>query len=317
MATAPTPILMYPLDMQDQKDYGNNFVLFKASEWKDAQANNPGNKSEATAVPVPQNVASGATVSSTAATSASGVINPVTTPIPDPTQKYTGAKLGDLVPPVSVISGYIQLYIPTDFAISYNTIWEEENFPIVGNAAEQALNIQNLRSMTAAVDAIVAGTGAALVNNPTFQKYGGNYFLSQAGKAPNPRKALLFKDVAFREFQFTYEFFVKSEAEARSVREIIYTFKKAMHPGTEGTGGSFLYDYPNEFSIEYYANNVRNEFLHKHKRCVLTAMDVRHTPQGLWVSHADGSPTSTTMILRFKEVEVLTRDDFKSSTDTY
>lgn len=315
MATAPIPVLMYPLDMQDQTYYGNNSVLFKASEWRDPQAKNPENKSSASVVPTPQNVTSGAPVSSTAANSPSGVFNPVTAPIPDPTQKYKGENLGDLVLPVSKIDGYIQLYIPTDFAISYNATWEEENFPIIGNVAEQALAVGNLLKRTAASDAIVAGLGAMLVNDPRFKQFGGNYFLSQAGKAPNPRKALLFKDIAFREFQFTYEFFVKNDAEARTVRDIIYTFKKAMHPGTSGTGGSFLYDYPNEFEIKYYVNNVENPFLHRHKRCVLTGMDVRLAPQGLWVSHADGSPTNTTMILRFKEVEVLTREDFAASAD--
>lgn len=307
---------IYPLDMMNSTEYGNSYVLFKASTWNDSQSKNPAAGSSNSAVPSPSNTTSGALVSGSSSSSASGIINPITSPITDVTEKFKGSKLGALVPPVKAVDDYVQLYIPKDLAISYNAIWEEQNFPVAGHLFDAAVGVASGATGQNIWDKLGAGVAAGLTQAAQNAVPGADYFMSLGGKAPNPKKTMLFKDMAFREFQFTYEFFVKNANEAEAVREIILTFKKNMHPGVP-EGAAFLYDYPSEFDITYYANNEKSLYLHKHKRCVLIAMDVKYTPQGLWVSHEDGSYTSVVMVLRFKEVEILTRQDFeKNDEDT-
>ena len=207
------------------------------------------------------------------------------------------------------------LHIPNQLQIRYGTQWSEEDtstalmLPLLGDAAMKALgNVAtgnwggpspNGQSMGAGVAALglsgaVPGTNAGVVSAGT-------------GLAFNPRKEQVFKGVDFRTFQFDYQFFPRSESESRNVLNIIKMFKLHMHPEYKDTN-KFLYIYPSEFDISYFANGIENSAIHKHTSCVLTEMSVNYTPNGQFTSFADGTPTQINLQLTFRELAQLDKE---------
>lgn len=127
------------------------------------------------------------------------------------------------------------------------------------------------------------------------------------GLAPNPRKEQLFKQVDFRTFQFTYEFFPRNKQESQQVKNIIDQFKYHMHPEYKDQM-NFLYVYPSEFDIFYYHGTQENLNVNRHTSCVLTEMNVNYSPQGQFTAFDDGTPTQINVVLTFKELATLTKE---------
>lgn len=127
------------------------------------------------------------------------------------------------------------------------------------------------------------------------------------GLAPNPRKEQLFKQVDFRTFQFTYEFFPRNKPEADQVKNIIDQFKYHMHPEYKDQM-NFLYVYPSEFDIFYYHGTQENLNVNRHTSCVLTEMNINYSPQGQFSAFDDGTPSQINVVLTFKELATLTKE---------
>jgi hypothetical protein len=127
--------------------------------------------------------------------------------------------------------------------------------------------------------------------------------------APNPFREQVFRNVQTREFVFEYTFLPQSANEAKNVREIINTFKFHMHPEISKDG--LFYVYPSTFDISYLFNGPKeNPNLHKISTCVLENMEVDYGGQG-WHTFSDGMPTEINMRLKFRELEVMTKERIK------
>ena len=129
----------------------------------------------------------------------------------------------------------------------------------------------------------------------------------QAGtaQAPNPFREQIFRNVQNREFTFKYKFLPRTASEAQAVRNIIKEFKLNMHPEIS-TGGLF-YVYPSTFDIAYYFNGTENSNISKISTCVLEDLAVDYGGQG-FNTFNDGMPTEVNLSLKFRELEVLTRE---------
>lgn len=154
------------------------------------------------------------------------------------------------------------------------------------------------------------GLSAAQLPGAIADLFGGNLRFSdaiQAGtaQAPNPFREQVFRNVQNREFMFKYKFLPRSETEARNVRQIIQEFKLNMHP--EISAGGTFYVYPNTFNIAYYFNGYENTNLNKISTCVLEDLAVDYGGQG-FNTFNDGMPTEINLSLKFRELEVLTRE---------
>ena len=115
----------------------------------------------------------------------------------------------------------------------------------------------------------------------------------------------------------------KSPSEARSINNIVYFFKKHMHPSVGGGGAinsvsSLTLKYPDEFSISYTVNKTRSpdadpsgqEPLFRIKNCFLESFAVDYTTSSLPVFiDDDGEPQTTTISMQFKETELITKED--------
>ena len=123
--------------------------------------------------------------------------------------------------------------------------------------------------------------------------------------APNPFREQVFRNVQTREFVFDYLFLPQSASEAKNVRDIIYQFKLHMHPEISKDG--LFYVYPSTFDIMYMYKGQQNLNLNKISTCVLESMEVDYGGQA-WHTFSDGMPTEINMRLKFRELEVMTKE---------
>ena len=223
------------------------------------------------------------------------------------------------------LTSAIALHMPNSLSIRYAVEWGSEDMIGAemisklleeGTAAAKSLSETNISSMVDAVkkttvDGLVNSTlGAGIANVGLSTAPGGAYMSARSGLAANPRKEMVFKGVDFRTFTFDYQFFPRSEDEAKNVEEIINTFKFHMHPEYKDTD-SFLYLYPSEFDITYYTREGENRHIHRHTSCVLTELNISYAPQGNFNVFANGMPTQINITLSFKELAIPTKESIK------
>jgi hypothetical protein len=211
----------------------------------------------------------------------------------------------------------IALHVPNQLQIRYGTQWSEEDtagLAMATSGIEEILKAVGAAKGGAELGDIGKGLGAsaqAMVTNLALSKgpmAGANSVAT--GLAANPKKEQAFKGVDFRTFQFEYQFFPRSAAEAENVMRIIYEFKYHMHPEFKDAN-NFVYIYPSEFDIFYYQNGVENKHIHRHTSCVLTEMSVNYTPNGTFATFENGMPTQINVQMSFRELALLTKDKVK------
>ena len=143
------------------------------------------------------------------------------------------------------------------------------------------------------------------------------------GKVINPRLEKLFKQKDFRNFNFSWEFYPKTKDEVEQIRTIVETFRYHAHPARDTAVSSndpskvqIILRVPGEFEIKFLSSNpnpnaagfVQNEYLPSIGRCSLTSISVDYTPNSIYSSFQDNSPTAITFSLQFTEMGILTRE---------
>ncbi len=143
----------------------------------------------------------------------------------------------------------------------------------------------------------------------------------------NPRIEQLFMNVQFRSFSYDWDLMPSSEEESRNIETIISIFKFAMLPAYQAPLTGLLQDgafaYPYEFDILYFDQ----QYLFRPLRCVLESCDVNYAGSGELAFFrntqaggqqlrdgdalvASGRPVHLKMSLKFREIQLLTRDQF-------
>jgi hypothetical protein len=207
----------------------------------------------------------------------------------------------------------IALHIPNNLSVTYSMVWSEDDtsaLAMAAGAVQQGWEVMK-GSSNKGNNTDVSGTGTAILTNIALSKgpnQAGNSVAT--GLAANPKKEQVFKGVNFRTFSFDYKFFPRNWNEAQNVRNIIDQFKYHMHPEFKDSN-NFVYIYPSEFDIFYYQDNEENLNLHRHTSCVLTDMTINYTPNGMFSTFPDGSPTQIDVTLTFRELALLTKDKVK------
>jgi hypothetical protein len=202
----------------------------------------------------------------------------------------------------------IALYIPNQLSVRYGMQWSEEDtfaYQAAGagtNAILKAMGTGGTQGLTKEALGDAAGVVGAMGLKSDKQ---GAAASAALGLAANPKKEQIFKGVDYRTFAFDYQFFPRDASEADNVMSIIKAFKYHMHPEFKDDN-EFLYVYPSEFDVEYYANSKTNKYLHRHTSCVLTEMSVNYTPNGQFNTFENGQPTQINITLQFKELALLT-----------
>lgn len=208
------------------------------------------------------------------------------------------------------------------FAVDYDT---PSLGPIVGSLADSAIakaremqgggnsspsgQDQSSKELAPSIAAAIGAVG--LKNVKATSETAGNIAAIASGVAPNPHLAVIFRNIGLREHSFQYRFAPNSQAELRTLKQIISNLKKRMLPGLT-KGADVLYTFPDICDIQFGPNkNVPYTI----KRCVLTSLNVNYAPNGP-AFFTTGDPVIVDISMNFKEMSAFTREDIKTENET-
>lgn len=226
-----------------------------------------------------------------------------------------GAAVAKAFSTEAVYDQMVSVYLP--FCTKVNNedsfVYEDSNQALAG----AVFDAMGGDVMPAAGQALEAG--AQIVGN----RFAPGAVQAARGTVINPRLEKLFRQKDFRNFSFSWEFYPRNRDEVQAVRDIIETFRYHAHPAMDNKQGTeeenkvqIVLRTPAEFEIRFLSSNpdinaagfVENEYLPKIGRCALSTISVDYTPNSLFSTFADNSPTAITLTLNFSEMGLLTRE---------
>ena len=239
-------------------------------------------------------------------------------------------------PQISQIRSCINLYMPDTLTASYDANYEEMSLTqdlgpaittlrAVSSAGDGVIDKlkgkgNNLGSDPNITQALTAAAGAIGIPGVNVENLGKLLQRAQ-GFALNPQLQMVYRGTALRHFQLTFTFTPKSKEEGLQVNNIVNQFRFYSSPSlgqkvgksvTQSTTNSMFLIPPSLFEIEFYVNGQKSENLPKYGRCVLTALDINHAPNG-FSTYEDSTMVQTTLNMSFKELDILTRNNFNDS----
>jgi hypothetical protein len=240
-----------------------------------------------------------------------------------------------LAPPISQIKSCISLYMPDTLNATYDANYEEMSL-----TADLGPTITTLRAIDSSISDVKKDVGNAIGTNPAvLQAIQGTLgsrisglginsenlttLLQRAqGFALNPQLQMVYRGTGLRSFQLSFTFTPKSASEATQVNNIINQFRFYSSPSlaqrsgsiTQSTTNSMFLVPPSVFEIEFYVNGLKSVNLPRYGRCVMTGLDVNHAPNG-FAAYDDSSMVQTTLQMSFKEMDILTRDNFNDESN--
>jgi len=244
----------------------------------------------------------------------------------------------------------LSIALPNELQFGYGANWN--NTFKIGTLAQAFASVGGLAKtgLIGAGGALLAGGAQALIqkygggNNPGAQilqsgaagsakainAFGVNSSLSPldpggltnivglGGLAPNENAVQFFKNVDFREFNFTFEIFEEYQQAEGFAERIVDFFKKGMHPSAPaGTG---VLKFPHTFILtpmfvsvgsDGKVKETPHKLLPNTKACALTNMQVNVTPMNTIQTTYDGTFPLVTVTVTFKELTALTKEDLE------
>lgn len=190
--------------------------------------------------------------------------------------------------------------------VAYNAIYDAQN----------GINVNTLKNFGKDIyDAL-----GDLANNKQMSQFISAYFAGQAvganlltrgtGMVVNPNLELLFRGPRLRTFRYSYKLTPRQKLEAEQIKGIIKLFKREM--AVKRTPDGMFLTTPNVFKLKYiYKGNQPHPYLNVIKPCALTNFNVNYTPDGTYMTYADGgSMTSYQIDLEFSELEPIYKHDY-------
>lgn len=153
--------------------------------------------------------------------------------------------------------------------------------------------------------------------------------LGMTGKVVNPMLEMIYSSPSFRQFQFDFFLYPRSEAEALQVQQIINRFRYHQAPElstfSDGRQNGLLIP-PSTFNIKFFNGGRENPNIPKISECVLTDITLNYAPNG-WAAYEvpgeldpsigrTGMPVAIQMTLHFTETTYITKQDFNEYTHT-
>ena len=167
--------------------------------------------------------------------------------------------------------------------------------------------------------AITSITGDTLTNDEIFGAIG--------GIVTNPNTELLFNAMRLRNFQLKWKLVPRNADEARDIKGIITTFRRAMLPGTgvdkvfkiaagDGVTAGFI-SVPDLVRVSFMNGASPADYLPQYKMCAITQVDVNYTPDGSYAKTvgADGKTggvVATELTVGFQETKLVYREEVQN-----
>ena len=150
-------------------------------------------------------------------------------------------------------------------------------------------------------------TGVAAIF--TSQAVGKSNILSRTkGAVFNPNMELLFSGPTLRPFSFTFKLSARGTKDRDAIRQIIRFFKQGM--AVQRTQSQLFLKAPHTFKIRYLHKKEDSSYLNLIKECALQSFTVNYTPEGNYMTFADGMMTSYEISMQFQELEPIFNDDY-------
>lgn len=128
------------------------------------------------------------------------------------------------------------------------------------------------------------------------------------GAITNPNMELLFSGPTLRPFTFTFKLSARGTKDRDQIRQIIRFFKQGM--AVQRTQSQLFLKAPHTFKIQYLHKNKDHPYINKIKECALQSFTVNYTPEGNYMTFADGLMTSYEITMQFQELEPIFNDDY-------
>ena len=134
------------------------------------------------------------------------------------------------------------------------------------------------------------------------------------GQAINPNTVLQFSNTNIRNFSFQFKMVASSEAESRTIKEIIKGFRVNLYPEKDQET-SMIFKYPNIWDINFFTSKGEGTDLPNLAQCYLTEVNTGYNGTGnSWFG--DGkSPSEVSLTLSFREFKALDKDDITTLED--
>tara|TARA_R110000824_G_scaffold124736_1_gene283517 strand:- start:270 stop:1469 length:1200 start_codon:yes stop_codon:yes gene_type:complete len=202
---------------------------------------------------------------------------------------------------------HIQDKPTTNYSVQYN---EDKIGSLLGGITGSGRDVMQMaKDIASGKDDAAGGLTTALVAAVS-SNFGAAGRLLQLGTktVTNAFREQFFESVDYRTFNFRHTFMPKSREEANNVRNIIRMFKFHMMP--EMGFKNLFFIYPSEFEIKYYFKNQENIYFDRISTCVLEDMSVEYGGD-IFATFANGNPVEVNMSLKFKELELMTKERIK------
>lgn len=128
------------------------------------------------------------------------------------------------------------------------------------------------------------------------------------GSIINPNMELLFQGPSLRPFSFTFRLSARNTKDKDQITQIIRFFKQGM--AVQRTESQLFLKAPHTFKIQYLHKSKDHQYINKIKECALQSFNVNYTPEGTYMTFADGLMTSYEITMQFQELEPIFNDDY-------
>ena len=206
------------------------------------------------------------------------------------------------------ISDVITLHIQEKPSTSYSMRYQDDSIGTVGGLLSGGTSATDITETMRDIGKDVGQAGVAGIIKAVSSAFGGpagNLLELGTKQKTNSFREQFFESVDFRTFNFRHTFMPRSPQEAENIKRILNLFKFHMHP--ELSKGGLFYIYPSEFEIKYFYRDKENTYFDKISSCVLEDMSVDYGGD-IFSTFEDGNPVEINLTLKFKELELLTKD---------
>lgn len=130
------------------------------------------------------------------------------------------------------------------------------------------------------------------------------------GAITNPNMELLFSGPTLRPFTFNFKLSARGTKDRDEIRQIIRFFKQGM--AVQRTQSQLFLKAPHTFKIQYLHKDKDHPYINLIKECALQSFTVNYTPEGNYMTFADGLMTSYEISMQFQELEPIFNDDYEN-----
>ena len=189
-------------------------------------------------------------------------------------------------------------------------------FKAGGALGETATGLMGSGSKEFAKQQLTLNAASQLIKKLGISVNAESYRARATGTVINQNLELLFNGPKLRAFQFQYKLMVRTPDEARNVRSIIKTLKKAMAPKRSvNKQDSFYLGAPDLFNIKFIHAGKISKSLPTLKSCALTNFNANYTAEGFYSVYHDGQPISVDINMTFSELTPIYSDNYDTSQD--